>query len=74
MTPVHPQHGIADCPACGVNLIYRRTTFRWLSRVEPVIVTEIWPSALYWRCPDCGATWHRWPAGDRLHQAAEQLR
>lgn len=60
------------CPGCGVNLITKRTRFRWLSRVEGVQVPEVFEGVLYWRCPDCGRCWHRWPPGTPGYAVAER--
>lgn len=27
---------------------------------------------LYWQCPDCGGTWHRFPEGDYRRERAEK--
>lgn len=27
---------------------------------------------LYWKCPDCGGVWNRWPEGHYLHARAER--
>lgn len=63
--------GIECCPACQVDLIIRRTQFRHTSRAFPVVKPEISAAALYWKCPDCGHAWQRWPAGDRLNVIAK---
>jgi hypothetical protein len=41
-------------------------------RTEDVRIPDVYRGVLFWRCPDCGGSWHAWPAGHRLHTAAEQ--
>lgn len=62
---------INTCPACKADLIYYRDTFRAYSRVIGRVRPEAFGGVLFWACPDCAHTWHRWPVGDRLHAAAE---
>lgn len=33
---------------------------RYYSRMIGVEVPGVYDGVLYWRCPDCGAAWHRW--------------
>lgn len=54
------------CPHCNADLDNSRT-----------IGVEIWgvyDGVLFWRCPDCGGSWHRWSPDDwpRLYKAAEK--
>lgn len=63
--------GIEQCPQCGVDLRDGRPRLgRQETRTIGVYVREIYIGVLFWRCPDCGHAWQRWPPGDRLHTAA----
>lgn len=33
-------------------------------------VPEVYDGTLFWSCPDCGHTWHRFGPGDRLYAKA----
>lgn len=73
---------MAECPHCGADLKgdpipeeYRHfygnaTHFRREIGVE---VRGVYDGVLYWRCPDCGGSWHRWPEGSHLRQRAERV-
>lgn len=41
------------------------------SRVVGHEESTIYDGILYWGCPDCGGTWHRWPEGSRMRRFAE---
>lgn len=68
------------CPHCDTNLIGDpipedirhhygdKTHFR---RVIGIEVRGVYDGVLYYRCPDCGGTWHRWPEGHYLRRRAE---
>jgi hypothetical protein len=69
------------CPHCGVGLegelipaeaqaLYSATNYRREIMCE---VRGVYDGGLYWLCPDCGGTWHRW--GDErpdLREKAER--
>lgn len=73
-----------SCPLCGTDLIgdpipqesrdrgsYGEAThFRREIGVE---IRGVYDGVLYWKCPDCGGAWNRWPkkTGDRLYEAAQ---
>ena len=40
------------------------------SRMIGVEVRGMYDCVLYWACPDCDATWHRWPEGTKEYKAA----
>lgn len=42
------------------------------SRTIGVQVSAVYDGVLYWRCPDCGGSWHRWPEGHRLRERAQE--
>lgn len=59
-----------ECPHCGVSLRgepipaksrkhYGEQTH--YSRTIGMEVMGVYDGVLYWQCPDCGGTWHRWP-------------
>ena len=33
-------------------------------------VSEIYDGILYWFCPECKGTWHRWPEGSTMYNKA----
>ena len=35
-----------------------------------VEIQGVYDGTLYWECPDCGGTWHRWSPQHRLHTLA----
>lgn len=43
------------------------------SRMIGVSVQGWYDCILYWACPDCDATWHRWPAGTKEYIAAKRF-
>ena len=42
------------------------------SRTLGIEVSGLYDGILFWACPDCGGRWHRWPAGTRQHDQAQQ--
>lgn len=54
------------CPHCDADLSNNRTT--------GVEIWGVYDGVLFWRCPDCGGSWHRWTPNDRLrlYEAAEK--
>jgi hypothetical protein len=41
------------------------------SRKIGIYVRGVYDVTLYWRCPDCNASWHRWPEGTKEYIAAQ---
>lgn len=41
------------------------------SRMIGIEVRGVYDGVLYWKCPDCNASWHRWPEGTKEHHAAK---
>jgi hypothetical protein len=71
-----------DCPYCGVSLqgepickehmkFYGGATH--YERAVLVEISEVYDGGLYWACPDCGGTWHRFPVGHPLRADAERF-
>jgi hypothetical protein len=62
------------CPHCGTDQrgqpIPGDPQGRRYSRTLGVEIRGVYDGVLYWQCPDCGGTWHRWPEGDPLRHAA----
>lgn len=52
------------CPKCAAGIA---------RSVIGVEVRRIYDGVLYWKCPDCGHPFHRWPQGDRLRAKAEEF-
>ncbi len=53
------------CPHCNSDQFFGSSL--------NTIGMEIWgiyDGVLYWMCPDCGWSWHRWSEG-RLHDVAQ---
>lgn len=44
---------------------------RHYSRTIGVNIPGVYDGVLYWACPDCGGTWHRWPEGHHLRRRAQ---
>lgn len=42
------------------------------SRKIGIEVWGVYDGVLYWKCPDCGVTWNRWPQLHKLHAIAEE--
>ena len=51
----------ADCYSLG-------TTHYW--RTVMVEIPGVYDGGLFYRCPDCGRAWHRWPETHPLHAKA----
>jgi hypothetical protein len=70
------------CPACDAfmrgNPIpeeHRRShypVYTHYSRLIGVEVRGVYDGILYWRCPDCGHCWNRWPTDHPRHAVAER--
>lgn len=62
---------IETCPHCRADLAYE-VDGKTYSRGIGVEIQGVYDGVLFWRCPDCGHDWHRWPEGDSLRARAEQ--
>ncbi len=45
---------------------------RFYRREIGVQVSGVYDGVLYWMCPDCGHTWHRFAEGTALYNRAEK--
>ena len=45
---------------------------KFYSRIIGVNHSGVYDGVLYWMCPDCGGTWHRFSPGDWRYDRAEQ--
>src|SRR4051794_24279323 len=71
-----------ECPHCGADLRgnpipqeyidggYYAPEATHYNRKVGVEVPSVYDGILYWECPDCGGTWHRWRENDYLRQKA----
>ncbi|MPZ66207.1 MAG: hypothetical protein GEU83_12060 [Pseudonocardiaceae bacterium] len=68
------------CPHCGTSQLGSRIPTEQrlayggashYSRTLGVEIPGVYDGVLYWRCPDCGGRWHRFPPGHHLRQRAE---
>ncbi|NUQ98275.1 MAG: hypothetical protein HOY79_17585 [Streptomyces sp.] len=60
---------LADLEAAGPHPGKETEPF-W--RTEGVEIPDVYDGVLFWRCPDCGGTWHAWPEGHPRRAAAER--
>jgi hypothetical protein len=70
-----------NCPACDADLQgeeipqadrhYFGDATHFQRRIG-VEVSGVYDGVLFWKCPDCGHAWHRWPEGNCLRADAEQ--
>lgn len=44
---------------------------RFFSRLIGVEIRGVYDGIAYWRCPDCGLRWHRFPPPGRISEAVE---
>lgn len=67
------------CPHCGTSQQGKeipeadRQYYGYVthgSRTIGIEVRGVYDGVLYWACPDCRGTWHRWPEGHYLHKRA----
>ena len=74
-----PRRDTDPCPHCGADLCgpaIPEESKKWygeytnFSRVIGIEHSEIYDGTLYYRCPDCGGTWHRFSEGRPLHAEA----
>lgn len=74
--------GLDNCPHCGVSLIgdpipeKDRHHFGKETHFRREVGIEIWGAydgILYWQCPDCGGSWHRWPVESWQHERAKEF-
>lgn len=72
---------VEACPYCKANLQGEPIPQEYIdagmygdkthySRMIGIENPRIYDGILYWKCPDCGGTWHRWPEGTRQHTVA----
>ena len=54
-----------NCPRCGVELQVGESRRSILVEIQGV-----YDGGLYFKCPDCGVCWHRWPEGHPLYVRA----
>ncbi len=59
------------CPHCGVRLDYMANG-EVFSRAVGVEIPRVYDGVLFWRCPDCGGCWHRFPTGDSRRASADR--
>ena len=59
------------CPYCEARLDYE-VDGQTYSRVVGVEIPRTYDGILFWRCPDCGGCWHRFPLGDFRRTSANQ--
>lgn len=55
------------CPWCMTNLAYDDGGLTFSQRIG----VEVQGAVLYWRCPACAGTWHRWREGHELRALAD---
>lgn len=69
------------CPHCGAELegdpipsddLALSEKPRRYSRKIGVEISGEYDGVLFWRCPDCGKAWHRWPEGTWQRDAAQK--
>jgi hypothetical protein len=61
------------CPHCGADLTYTDEHGSVFSRGISVEIRGIYDGGLFYQCPDCSGTWHRWPEGDPLRIKAQRV-
>lgn len=54
------------CPHCNADLAETLPDGRTGSRVIGVEIWGVYDGVLFWRCPDCGGSWHRWSVATNL--------
>lgn len=73
----------ATCPHCAAGLLGDPIPQKYIDegwygtkthydRTIGVEVRGVYDGVLYWACPDCGGTWHRWPEDHHLRARAEK--
>lgn len=58
-----------QCPHCQADLRYDGD----YSRAIGIEIRGVYDGALYWRCPYCQKSWHRWPEETWQHKAAKEF-
>jgi|14_taG_2_1085336.scaffolds.fasta_scaffold53398_2 hypothetical protein len=43
---------------------------KYFFKTVGVEVSGLYDGVLYWLCPECNGTWHRWPEGSELYGKA----
>lgn len=61
------------CPWCAADLLVRLSDGCVGSRVIGTEISRVYDGVLYWVCPDCLGSWHRWPADSPYRAEAEQF-
>lgn len=63
---------VKACPHCGADLTRALPDGGTGTRTIGVQIWGVYDGVLFWRCPDCGGSWHRWTPADwlRMHEAA----
>ena len=73
---------LTNCPHCDADqqggLIPEQARAYYggethFSRSIMVEMPGVYDGGLYWECPDCGGTWHRWEPGTHLHAVASRM-
>lgn len=74
-----------NCPHCGADLRAERIPQEYIDKgyysdADPyyyrtigINIRGVYDGVLFWKCPDCGGEWHRWPEGDFRRAKAEQF-
>jgi hypothetical protein len=57
------------CQYCNFQLSYTHNGNHY-SHAVMVEVRGVYDGGLYFMCPNCRGTWHRWPVGHPLHDKA----
>lgn len=59
------------CPECSADLTYEVNGVTY-SKASSVEIWGVYDGGLFYLHKECGATWHRWPEGHRLREAAQK--
>lgn len=49
-------------------------TPKYYSRTIGVEISEVYDGVLYWMCPDCGGSWHRWEDPEMKTRAEKYMK
>lgn len=67
------------CPHCSADLtgapippesLKYYASHTHFSRKIGIQIQGVYDGSLFWMCPDCEGTWHRWPGGTYQHERA----
>lgn len=61
-----------SCPLCSADLAYE-VDGKEYSRGIGVEISGVYDGVLFYLCPVCDGTWHRWPVGDWLYGKATSV-